>query len=212
MRLSLEYIAGFLDCDGTIVVVRSRRQNRGLRDEFYGKAMFYSQNLAVLHDISETIGGKVTPPNTTMVHVLQLSTKVTVAALRLLAPFLRIKREQALLVIQLAEIKAERKKIGKQYGLGGSEPMAEEEYAKRIALHNQVCDLNHEDSRAFRTNRVNSGKLSGNETILSQAAEGKGSAEGATTRSVSPNNNPIHEPPARKGRDSLSSAEDPTIH
>jgi hypothetical protein len=42
-------------------------------------------------------------------------------------------------------------------------------------------------------------------TILSEAAEGLGSAERATTRRVSPNDNPAHERPARKGRDSLAS-------
>ena len=66
--------------------------------------------------------------------------------------------------------------------------------------------------RAFRTNWVNSGKPSMSEAILSQAAEDYGSAEGATASLVSSNNNPDQERPARKGRDSLSSAVDTAIH
>ena len=51
--------------------------------------------------------------------------------------------------------------------------------------------------------RVNSVELS-QETIPSQAAEGEGSAEGVTTRSVSPNNNRSQECPTGNGRDSLN--------
>jgi hypothetical protein len=40
--------------------------------------------------------------------------------------------------------------------------------------------------------------------ILSQATKGIGFVEGATTMKVSPNNNPSHERPTRKGKDSLS--------
>jgi hypothetical protein len=60
--------------------------------------------------------------------------------------------------------------------------------------------------KAFRKNREKSVKLSRGETIPSQAIEGISSMEGVTTRLVSPNDNPIQEPPARKGRDSLSNA------
>ena len=66
--------------------------------------------------------------------------------------------------------------------------------------------------RAFRTNWVNSGNPSMSEAILSQAAADIGTAEGATASLVSSNNNPDQERPARKGRDSLSSAVDTAIH
>ena len=59
--------------------------------------------------------------------------------------------------------------------------------------------------RARRTNRVNSEKALGRVT-LTQAAAGIGSAEGATTRGMSPNNNFPHERPTGNGRYSLSSA------
>lgn len=209
MRLALEYIAGFLDCDGSIVIVESRRTNR--RTEYYAKINFYSQNLGVLHEIRDVVGGAITPPNTSMVHTLQLSPRTSIAAAKTLSPYLRIKREQAFTVLELQKVNRSNKKIGKRYGKGGQEPVSDEVFDQRIALCQKMRSLNHSDSQAFRTNRVNSVKLSTGETIPSQAAEGEDSAEGVTTRGVSPNNNPLHETPTRKGRDSLSSASSRTI-
>lgn len=209
MRLTLEYIAGFLDCDGSIVIVEGRRKNR--RTEYYAKINFYSQNLGVLYEIQEVVGGAITPPNTSMVHTLQLSPRASIAASEMLYPYLRIKRGQALTVMELERVNQSSEKIGKKYGRGGREPVSDEIFAQRIALCQKIRALNHVDSQAFRTNRVNSVKLSAGETIPSQAAAGEDSAEGVTTRVVSPNNNLPQETPARKGRDSLSSAHSCTI-
>ena len=210
MRLALEYIAAFLDCDGSIVIVQSRRKDR--RAEYYPKINFYSQNLEVLKDIQETVGGSITPPNRSlMVYTLQMSPRSSVSTAKILAGYLRIKREQALTVVEFDKLNRSERRVGKKSGLGGREPVSDEIYNQRIALCERMRELNHKDSQAFRTNRVKSGETSKGEAILSQAAEGEGSAEGATTRVVSPNNNPPQETPARKGRDSLSSAHSPTV-
>jgi hypothetical protein len=97
-------------------------------------------------------------------------------------------------------------RVGKRYGRGGQEPIPQSLFDQRMVLCKRVRELNHKDSQAFRKNRDNSVKLSTGETMPSQAVEGEGSTEGVTTREVSPNNNPLHETPARKGRDSLASA------
>jgi hypothetical protein len=205
MRLALEYVAAFLDCDGSISIVHSRRPNR-TRDEYYAKINFYSQNLGVLYEIRDIVGGAITPPNTSMVHTLQLSPRSSIAAAKMLSPYLRIKQEQGFTVLELEKLNRSSKKIGKRYEKGGHEPVSDEVFAQRITLCQKTQFLNHKDAQAFRTNRVKSVELSTGETMPSQAAEGKGSAEGVTTREVSPNDNPLQETPARKGRDSLSSA------
>jgi hypothetical protein len=171
----------------------------------------YSQNLGVLEDIRETIGGVMTPLHrTSCVHTLQFSPKQTVAALRQLQPFLRIKREQALLVIALHKQISSTKQIGKRSGLGGSVKLDDSVYEERESMYLQMKALNHKDAEAFRTNRVKSVEAPGGVTP-SQATEGEGSVEGVTTRQVSPNNNPVQEDAARKGRHSLSSKVAATI-
>jgi hypothetical protein len=211
MCLELAYIAGFLDCDGTIVIVRATRGgNEGFR--YYGKICFYSQNLSVLRDIQAEVGGNI-PPVQIDVYMLQLCPRETVVALKRLSPYLRIKREQAETVIELHRmIDATHHPRNKGLGGGGAKRLDESVYAARQVLYERMRELNHKDSKAFRTNRVNSVELLNGETIPSQAAEGEGSAEGVTTREVSPNNNPLHEPPARKGRDSLSSTDSAKVN
>jgi hypothetical protein len=209
MRLGCEYIAGFLDCDGTVVVVRAARGgNEGFR--YYGKICFYSQNLQVLKNIQETVGGKIPPPSLA-VFMLQLSPRETVKALKVLIPYLQIKKEQALLVVKLHEMIDSTPKLRNRTGMGGMARLPESVYEARHVMYLRVSELNHVDSEAFRKNRENSVKPSGEEATPSQAAAANDSAEGVTTSQVSANNNPGHETPTRKGRHSLSSAEEVTF-
>jgi hypothetical protein len=209
MRLEIAYIAAFLDCDGTVCVVRAARGgNEGYR--YYGKACFYSQCLSVLKDIQGEVGGTI-PPLCSDVYQLQLSPRDTVAMLKLVTPYLRIKREQALAVLQLHEMIAGTHHARNRSGKGGMAKLPQSVYDARHAIYSRVCELNHEDSRVLRTNRVNSVKAPGGVTP-SQAAAANDSAEGVTTREMSANNNSLHEDPARKGRHSLdSTVADPTI-
>ena len=197
MRLSLEYVAGFLDCDGTVVIVKA---NQGKRPRYYGKIMFYSQNLTALESVKDTVGGKIWAGYG--VYRLQLSPRETVAALTLLMPHLIIKKEQAGRVLILQEMIRNTKRIGNRV-TGGSEFLADSIYDARESIYQEVKSLNRKDSQAFKKNRMNSVEAPEG-VIPSQAAEGKGPAEGVTTSSLSPNNNASHESPARKGRDSLS--------
>lgn len=195
MNLELAYIAAFLDCDGTIVIMGSKRKTKGCgeRVEHYPKAMFYSQNLSVLHEIQAVIGGKVTPPNNGPdVYVLQLAPVATVECLRKLMPFLRIKREQGLLALELH-------KLVKSKKFGRWNPITPEQLALRESMRIRMQELNHKDAVSFRSHRsnwVNSVKPSSEEAIPSRAAGGTVPAEGVTAREVSPNDNPLQERPA----------------
>lgn len=213
MRLGIEYIAAFLDCDGTVVIVKAKKKDWS--PSYYGKVCFYSQNLAVLEDIKETVGGSIPPIPSGDVFNLQLNTRETLACLRLVLPYLRIKREQALTVFALHDlINSQPRQRAKRHGLGGSLKHDQSVLDAREAIYLKIRELNKRDSRAFRTNRLNSAEVPGGITP-SQATAGEeptlfDSVEGVTATGVSPNDNPLHEEPARKGRHSLSSTE-PTI-
>lgn len=197
MTPSLDYIAGYIDADGTIVVVKNAKQHR-----YYGKVCIYSQNIAVLESMKPVVGGEIC--RTGGVFNLQLSPRDTVEALEQIAPLLHVKQEQAYLVLELHRHIAENQKNRKSTGKPGGRVHDESVWEYRENLAQRVSDLNWRDSEAFRTNRVNSVKTQEWATP-SQAAEGEvGSAEGVTTRGPSPNGNDPQECPARKGRDSLA--------
>lgn len=220
MRLELAYVASFLDCDGTVVIVASNRKRKKTGEgyvEYYAKAVFYNQNLGVICDLQETIGGAISPPNPSLDNFcLQLAPKATVLCLKRILPYLRIKREQALLALQLhKQISSSKRVSAHRLGTGGGHHLRDGVKEERRMLCERMRALNAKDAaefRAFRTNWVNSGKPSMSEAILSQAAKDNGFAEGATASLVSSNNNLDQERPARKGRDSLSSVDDSTIH
>jgi hypothetical protein len=197
MVLSLDYIAGYIDADGTIVVVKNAEKHR-----YYGKVQIYSQNMAVLESMKAGIGGKISPSG--RIFSLQISPKEAVKLLKAVAPLLQVKREQALLVLELHRHIDEHQKNRKSTGKPGGRVHDASVWEYREQLAQRVSDLNWRDSRAFETNRVNSVKTQEWATP-SQAAEGEvGSAEGVTTRGPSPNGNDPQECPARKGRDSLA--------
>jgi len=202
MRLELPYIAAFLDCDGCITSTRALRVNG--RHQYYGVVCFASQNRKILEGIQSELGGYI--GITGLVYQLQLSPKKAVTALKKLIPYLRIKKAQAEMVLVLHEHIDKHKKSTRPEHFHHALVWLERE-----KIHNAIHALNHADSiaiRAYRTNRVNSGEASSDDVILSQAVEGEtGSTEGATTREMSPNNNSLHETPARKGRYSLGNAE-----
>lgn len=204
MRLSLAYVAAFLDCDGSISIYRRERPGRA--DSYGAKINFYSQNLSVLQDIKETVGGEITPPNFSLdVFTLQLAPKGALAAAKVLVPVLRIKREQALLLIEFQNSVNATRRVGNRSGKVGAGFLPESVFENRRVFYVKMQELNAKDSQAFRTNRDNSVKAPQGVTP-SQAVEGEGSTEGVTTREMSPNNNSLHETPARKGRHSLGSA------
>ena len=210
MRLDIAYVAAFLDCDGTICIYRRKREVGGFN--YSAKICFYSQNLGVLYDLKETVGGEVSPPNDGLdVNVLQLPAKAAEATAKLVLPYLRIKKEQALLLIEFQKAIHAKPPKRNRSGKGGMVPLSDEVIEQRFQFYLKMQELNDRDPQAFRKNRVNSVKTPGGATP-SQAAAGEGTADGVTTREMSPNNNSLHEDPARKGRHSLDSTVAQSIH
>lgn len=203
MILHVAYIAGFLDGDGSISV-RLMPQHAGnhFAPAFMPSVGFYNQDYDVLAEIQETIGcGKIVAHNTGFnnsgCYRLMVPLSETKRVLEMLLPYLRVKRQQARLVITGLETKS-----------SGSFKITPEVQALRQAIVQQVSALNKANGKAYRTKWVNSVNTSSSvtveETIPSQASEGLDSEEGVTTRDLSPNNNDLHEDPPRKGKDSLT--------
>ncbi len=202
MKLHIAYIAGFLDADGSISASIVDGKNMRIRNaHLLTNVQFYGQNLSVITSIQETLEcGKLYVHNTGQsgCYKLQIPRTEQVRVLKSLIPYLQIKREQAELVIQALSLTSR-----------GSHKITDEVLERRRAIAIEISRLNKSDGKDYRTKWVNSVEPSIRvmrlETIPSQAATGTGDvipfgvAEGVTTSRVSPNNNPDHEDPPRKG-------------
>lgn len=202
MKLHIAYIAGFLDADGTITGSMVITNKRSLNRSFLSNVQFSNQNLLVLRDIQETLECGTIRAYTSGysgAFRFEVPRKHQPRVLALLIPYLRIKKEQAELVLQALQLK------GKSHHYIVPKDVS----ALRVEIIERVHFLNKRDGKAYRKNWVNSVNRSSlvtrDEQIPSQAAAAKDSVEGVTTSRVSANNNPDHECPARKGRDSLTS-------
>lgn len=209
MALSLEYVAGFADADGSIGITRTKATGNMRQPTYWARLTMYSQNLEVLMAINETFGGSgrifdarlpegAIGPGCYRVEWMALK---AVAVLKQIEPFMVIKKAQAQLAIKMHETKR----------MAGSNAqirwhgLPEEVRAFRAYAFDRMKELNHEDSETYRKNRVNSVDTL-KRAIPSQATEGNGSVDGVTTSRVSPNNNPGQERPSVKTdvRDSLN--------
>jgi len=109
----LAYLAGAIDSDGHITVQRTRKNVKANR---CGPVIYYypkfglSQTEPIIPALlSETFGGRVYThqpknPKHKLWHVWQAGDVRAVSGLRLLLPYLRLKKEQAVLVIRLGEV------------------------------------------------------------------------------------------------------------
>lgn len=206
MRLSYRYIAGFFDGDGCVscsLIKQSRSRDRSTMMPHVG---FFNQNLEVLMDIMETFGcgdilacvGNRAKVGHSGAYRWEAPNPHIVRVLKLMLPYLRVKREQARVMLLLMATKTTPN--GKRLNASIVE--------RRMALVDRLQKLNHRDSQAYREKWVNSEKLSKAcysvaryETTLSQAKVPIVSLEGAETRSLSGNNNSSHERPLPKGND-----------
>jgi len=206
MRLSYRYIAGFFDGDGCIscsLIKQARSRDRSTMMPHVG---VFNQNLEVLMDIMETFGcgdilacvGNRAKVGHSGAYRWEVPNPHIVRVLKLMLPYLRVKREQARVMLLLMDTKTTPK--GKRLDASVVE--------RRVALVDRLQELNHRDSQAYREKWVNSGELSRScqvvaryETILSQAEVPIVSSEGAETRGLSGNNNSPHERPLPKGND-----------
>jgi hypothetical protein len=165
----------------------------------------------VLNAISEVIGGYIQAFNNQKSKVgfgcyrLMVKPSEAVPALEKIMPFMIIKKEQAGLALRLHATISRHSYHGrsKTDGMLRTPGHITEQ---REAMYVEMKRLNHQDSLEYSKIWVNSEEAPEGVT-LSQAVEGKGSTEGATTSSVSPNNNLSQERPASvaAGRHSLDS-------
>jgi hypothetical protein len=215
MRLSYEYIAGLFDGDGCVSC--SLIQQRSAAGKLYGKTLMmphvgiFNQNLEVLLEVMNTMEcGEVLAcvgnrkKGNTGAYRWDLNKTDIRLALDKLLPYLRVKREQAQVMLLLLDTTK-----GKA---NGNRPLTPEVIQQRQLLVAKLGELNHADSKAYREKWVNSGNLSKScrlvaryETILSQAEVPIVSSEGAETRLVPGKNNPAHERPLPKGNDIVRS-------
>lgn len=212
MKLSLAYIAGYLDADGSI----SASIVKGAHYRMKRAALAFSvnicgQNLDVLVKIMNTLecgdirayrGGY---NRSSGAYRYDITVEHMERVLTSLIPYLQLKKTQAELVLALLATRSR-----------GSHKITDDVLNLRQRIVTTISELNRRDGKVYRSKWVNSVEPSSSfvvkyEAIPSQAAEGAGnivpfsSAEGVTTSRVSPNNNPDHETPPRKGRDSLAS-------
>ncbi len=197
-NLDYAWMAGFVEADGCISVMKSggRNSERSPMTRF-GMALLVNQkDPRPIHMFVKAFGGRVR--TTTKKHksgpkryfVWALRANQAYAALTHLLPYLKVKREQALVAMSLQEsVNTWRG------GFGRYAVRPEHVIEERRLLYFQCKHLN---SQAYIEElNAASGEFGGplTETIPSQAAEGKDPAEGVTASSLSPNNNANQERP-----------------
>lgn len=190
-----QWIAGFVEADGCIHIGKSGGRNM----KQFPCSRFHMLLTATQLDrrpmvlLQQTFGGKmqfVKRSGGRTYTQWVICANEAFAALSLLYPYLRFKKEQAFLAMEL------QKNINEQRGKWNRNGRLPEVIsAWRRDLYFRCKELN---SRAY-LQKLNAASGEFGETLSektpSQAAEGPGSAEGVTTREVSPNNNLLHERP-----------------
>ncbi len=160
----LAYAAGVIDSDGSISIhldtyaMRVRKLDTGpVYKERVSLSQIEPQAVDLLH---ESFGGSrfVTAPqrvNSQPLHRWQLVDRMAATFLGAIAPYLRIKRRQAELCIELRRVKDQSRKARFAYGRGhrggGRRP---EELAKAMAmLREEILLLNTVEGRAARSGK-----------------------------------------------------------
>lgn len=179
MRLHIAYIAGYFDADGNVTAYFGQQSNRAWRPWVGIDLSFCGQNYEMLDEIRDSLGcGQIRPVvngKGSGAYRLEFTRPETRELLALLQPYVRLKREQVALALELA------KTINPRRGGKGRAKVTDEEHALRQHCVARISELNQRDGKAFRTKWVNSVKPSGapdvaTETIPSQAATGTESA------------------------------------
>jgi len=115
VSLSYEYIAGFLDGEGSIGIHRDRQRNKYGGFRYKLVVTLTNTNRKVLELIQNKIGGKIyelsSNRKTTQKprYVLQLRRKEAEETLKKLLPFLIVKKQQALLALEYRKLVKPRK-------------------------------------------------------------------------------------------------------
>jgi len=197
-ELQKAYLAGLFDGDGSVFMRKVFHKDMN-RDNVLVEVSFTLQSMETLEWIAGFFGG--TPKQSHSKHraySYKRTGKKAIEIVKLIEPYVITKRRQVNFVLFAYNTFF----FDARGGRGAHSVLTPE----LIHLRELSCDimhlLNKRDSMYFYGK---SDEFSGRLTplmqdlrdmvILSQATEGEGSVEGATTSRVSPNNNPDHERP-----------------
>ncbi len=192
------YLAGLFDGDGSVFMTKHFDKALG-RENIVLSVGFSMQSRLTLEWIAQRFGGNVMEPHTNhRAFMYRASAKRALSIVEAVSPYVVTKKPQINFVLWVYPLvfKDARGGWGTHVNLGGT----------ILELRNMCYEILHlinkRDSMGFHGK---SGEFSERLTplmvkmmdmlTLSQAAEGEGSAEGATTSQVSPNNNPDQERP-----------------
>ena len=192
------YLAGMFDGDGSVFMRDVPNKALGRKNVIL-ELSFTLQSMETLEWIAERIGG--TPRQSHKSHrayTLRIGGKKVIEVLKLMEPYIITKRRQVSFVLF-----AYAAFFWDARGGHGSYSILTPEMIELRSLSCAIAQLlNKHDSLNFHGK---SDEFSGRLTllmqqlrdtmILSQAVEGVGSTEGATTRETSPNSNSPHERP-----------------
>lgn len=103
VNMSWPYIAGFLDCDGSICIVYGRIRGRMKNPVYDLRITLYSQNMDVLSLIKSFVGYGSSVHTCGLVFSISFSSMQAVTFLRSVLPYLHTKKSQAELGIRHVE-------------------------------------------------------------------------------------------------------------
>jgi hypothetical protein len=175
MRLHLAYIAGLFDGEGSLVVHLQKQSVATRASSLHVQFSIYNQDLSIMQEILETLGcGKIRAVKCGFsgVYRLEFSRQETQKVLELLAPYIRVKREQ----VQLGLLA-----LSAPLYKGRYKSVPPEEIEHRLSLVARSKELNARNGKAFRSKWLNSvdpldSGYVDTKTIPSQAATGTGPA------------------------------------
>lgn len=139
----LAYLAGFIDGEGCLNI----RKN----PNWVIRVQVYNTKPSVIYWIRDSFGGRVwmkehpADKNWKSSYTYEATAKIAYLLLKAVFPFLRLKKEQAEMLIRFQEEKDKRKKMNGQNKIGqftGIHALSEEELSRRGAMLNRIAELN----------------------------------------------------------------------
>lgn len=160
------YIAGFLDADGTIVVDRQKRTNKHHKQHYYyvPRICIANRHRGVLDYINECWDntGSFTlrklnkkNPNWSDAWQLRFSSKATYNYLEQILPYIKMKQEQAKLVLEMGALKSGTSKLPIQKRQGDYYTKSD----KYNEIYHAVKSMNRLGQEYFVKYGVNSGEV-----------------------------------------------------
>lgn len=189
-----QWAAGFIEADGCISIGRSRENRKGRREttnRFHIVLVVVQKDPRPTQVLMGMFGGKVrtvTRRKTMKYNQWTICSNRAYAAISLLEPFLRIKREQALCAMALQRSINETRISFNRWGRLSPETQF---YRQQLCAKCRFLNSKEYISSLNTAPREFGGHLS--EATPSQATLGLGSVEGVTARTVTPKNNPSQE-------------------